>query len=64
MSETVAERGRHLAEEAHAGSRRSLARLLTEIELPLIPILARMEATGIALDQGALASLELELTPA
>jgi DNA polymerase I len=35
-------------------------RLFAEIELPLIPILARMEAVGIALDNGALASLERE----
>ena len=31
-----------------------------EIELPLVPILARMEAAGIALDRDALAALELE----
>ncbi len=35
-------------------------RLFAEIELPLIPILARMEAAGIALDHDALAALELE----
>ncbi|HKF84493.1 MAG TPA: DNA polymerase I [Candidatus Limnocylindrales bacterium] len=35
-------------------------RLFTEIELPLIPILARMEATGIALDREALSTLEVE----
>ena len=35
-------------------------RLFNEIELPLIPILARMEAAGIALDQDALATLERE----
>jgi DNA polymerase-1 len=35
-------------------------RLLREIELPLIPILARMEATGIALDREALGTLEVE----
>ncbi len=35
-------------------------RLFHEIELPLVPILARMEATGIALDREALAALELE----
>ncbi len=35
-------------------------RLFAEIELPLIPILARMEAAGIALDQDALAALERE----
>ncbi len=35
-------------------------RLFAEIELPLIPILARMEAVGIALDQGALSTLERE----
>jgi DNA polymerase I len=35
-------------------------RLFNEIELPLIPILARMEAAGVALDRDALATLELE----
>ena len=35
-------------------------RLFTEIELPLVPILARMEAAGIALDRDALAALERE----
>ena len=35
-------------------------RLFAEIELPLIPILARMEAVGVALDRDALATLERE----
>ncbi|HYO43249.1 MAG TPA: DNA polymerase I [Candidatus Limnocylindrales bacterium] len=35
-------------------------RLFHEMELPLIPILARMEAAGIALDQDALSALERE----
>ena len=35
-------------------------RLFAEIELPLIPILARMEAAGIALDRDALQMLEIE----
>ena len=35
-------------------------RLFAEIELPLVPILARMEAAGVALDRDALAALELE----
>jgi DNA polymerase-1 len=35
-------------------------RLFTELELPLIPILARMEAAGIALDRDALRTLEVE----
>ena len=35
-------------------------RLFAEIELPLIPILARMEANGVALDREALASLDRE----
>jgi DNA polymerase-1 len=37
-----------------------LGRLFAELELPLIPILARMEATGVALDLGALAALDRE----
>jgi DNA polymerase-1 len=35
-------------------------RLFREIELPLIPILARMEAAGVALDLEALAALDRE----
>ncbi|MFN8630324.1 MAG: DNA polymerase I [Chloroflexota bacterium] len=35
-------------------------RLFAEIELPLIPILARMEAAGVALDREALSALERE----
>ncbi len=35
-------------------------RLFEEIELPLIPILARMEAAGIAIDEEALGALERE----
>ena len=38
----------------------SAERLFAEIELPLVPILARMEAAGIALDRDALAALERE----
>jgi DNA polymerase-1 len=37
-----------------------LARLFTELELPLIPVLARMEAIGVAIDEGALAALDAE----
>ena len=37
--------------------RESLDRLFREIELPLIPVLARMEAAGVALDREALKSL-------
>jgi DNA polymerase I len=37
-----------------------LDRLLREVELPLIPVLARMEAVGIALDREALAILDRE----
>jgi len=37
-----------------------LARLFREVELPLIPVLARMEAVGVALDLDALALLDRE----
>jgi DNA polymerase-1 len=37
-----------------------LDRLFREIELPLVPILARMEAVGVALDLEALATLDTE----
>ena len=45
---------------ARALQEESLERLFREIELPLIPVLARMEATGIAVDLEALAVLERE----
>jgi DNA polymerase I len=38
----------------------NLDRLFREVELPLIPVLARMEATGVALDLGALDVLDRE----
>ena len=38
----------------------SLERLFREVELPLIPVLARIEAVGVALDREALAVLERE----
>jgi DNA polymerase-1 len=38
----------------------SLDRLFAEVELPLIPVLARMEAVGVALDLAALAVLDRE----
>ena len=39
-----------------------LDRLFREVELPLIPVLARMEATGVALDREALELLHREFT--
>jgi DNA polymerase-1 len=45
---------------AEALGRENLDRLFAEIELPLIPVLARMEATGVALDLEALAALDAE----
>src|SRR5688572_29017286 len=39
-----------------------LERLFRDIELPLIPVLARMEAVGVALDLAALAVLDREFT--
>jgi DNA polymerase-1 len=45
---------------ARALQEEGLERLFREIELPLIPVLARMEATGVAVDLEALAVLERE----
>ncbi len=45
---------------AAALDREKLDRLFREIELPLIPVLARMEATGVALDREALGVLDRE----
>jgi DNA polymerase-1 len=39
-----------------------LDRLFREVELPLIPVLARMEAVGVALDRDALAVLDREFS--
>ena len=38
----------------------SLARVLHEIEIPLVPVLARMEIAGVAVDRGVLAGLSKE----
>ena len=45
---------------ARALQEEGLERLFREIELPLIPVLARMEANGIAVDLEALAALDRE----
>ncbi|TME12571.1 MAG: DNA polymerase I [Chloroflexi bacterium] len=45
---------------ARALQEEGLERLFREIELPLIPVLARMESTGIAVDLDALAVLDRE----
>ena len=45
---------------AAALEEQALGRLFGELELPLIPVLARMEATGVDLDLGALAALDRE----
>ncbi|CAN5734591.1 hypothetical protein BH24CHL5_BH24CHL5_08460 [soil metagenome] len=43
--------------EADLGADAGLAKLLREVELPLIPVLASMEAAGVAIDRSALALL-------
>ncbi len=43
--------------EADLAANDQLARLLREIELPLIPVLASMEAAGVAIDRAALQRL-------
>ena len=45
---------------ALALERESLDRLFAELELPLVAVLARMEAVGVALDRAALATLATE----
>ena len=42
--------------------RQNAARLLTELEMPLVPILAEMERTGIALDKTFLNGMSVELS--
>jgi DNA polymerase-1 len=38
-----------------------LVRLYREVELPLMPVLAEMEATGVGINQGTLAEMSVEL---
>jgi DNA polymerase I len=45
---------------ARALTESGLERLYREIELPLVPVLARMEAEGVAIDLAALAELDRE----
>ncbi len=45
---------------ADALSAAGLDRLFGELELPLVPVLARMEATGVAIDLEALGALDVE----
>jgi DNA polymerase-1 len=47
-----------LAPRLHEGS--PLRRVLDDIELPLIPVLARMEIAGVAVDRGVLAEMSKE----
>jgi len=58
-------RARAVVDLAHALDadleRRSATRLLREVELPLVDVLARMERTGIAADLDHLAALEARL---
>jgi DNA polymerase-1 len=48
----------YLAEKLNAGSRR----VLDDIELPLVPVLARMELTGVTVNRAVLARLNASLT--
>jgi DNA polymerase-1 len=43
---------------------RNAARLLAELELPLVPVLQRMERAGIAVDTGSLSDLEAHFAAA
>jgi DNA polymerase-1 len=47
-----------LAPRLHEGS--ALKRVLDDIELPLVPVLARMEIAGVAVDRGVLAEMSKE----
>jgi DNA polymerase-1 len=47
----------HEALDAAFGDEPGLRRILDELELPLVPVLADLEATGVAIDRGALTEL-------
>ncbi|MFV2064544.1 MAG: DNA polymerase I [Chloroflexota bacterium] len=47
----------HVALVAALDEEPELRRILDELELPLVPVLADMEATGVVLDRGALSAL-------
>ena len=53
-------RSRSASRSSDGSSRSTLERLFREVELPLIPVLARMEAVGVALDLEALGVLDRE----
>jgi len=47
---------------ADLAERPAVERILDQLELPLIPVLADMEATGVAIDRAALAELSTEFS--
>jgi DNA polymerase-1 len=58
--QALASAAAHSSLAADLADQPNLQRLLDEIELPLIPVLADMEATGVAIDRDALSDLSQE----
>jgi DNA polymerase I len=58
--EALAAAAAHESLAADLAERPALKRILQELELPLIPVLADMEATGVSIDRGALGQLSQE----
>jgi len=58
--QALASAAAHRSLAADLADQPNLQKLLDEIELPLIPVLADMEATGVAIDRGALGDLSQE----
>ncbi|HEY7599550.1 MAG TPA: DNA polymerase I [Candidatus Limnocylindrales bacterium] len=59
-AQALAAAAAHESLAAELAERPVLQRILDELELPLIPVLADMEATGVAIDRAALGELSSE----
>jgi DNA polymerase-1 len=61
LAESADVTGRLATALAHEVEQSSLTKLYEEIDLPLVPVLARMEETGVKIDTGALATMSSRL---
>jgi len=61
LAESADITGRAASELRREVEQAGLARLYEEMDLPLVPVLARMEAAGVKIDTGALSQMSAEL---